>query len=182
MKKPRRAPTVRQADELLERARRLFLGRATKAGFVDIDLNAAMIQVKRALLLRPENFDALLLLGDILSELDEPQSLNQGLIAYDKAIAVEPDNPEGYMAKARTLLERGQAEIAEKVGRKALALARRKSVECEDREEAYQLVADALIKLERPREAVSLLKEGVDETKTGAMRELLKNYRRYLDL
>ncbi len=182
-----RSTTTEQAGLYLDEALKLFVGRATKTGFVDTNLSGALVCVKRALIVQPDNYDALILMADILGELNEsPDALSQAIELYDRAIALQPNNPEGISAKARTLLDAGKAESGEIEARKAwqLVMQNTASVELEegDVQDACQLLADSLIELKKPKEAIAILRDALEHEHTESMVNMLNNYTRHLKI
>jgi tetratricopeptide (TPR) repeat protein len=188
-KRSNRLTTAKQAELFLDQARRLFIGRMTEKGFVDTDLRGALVSVKRALILKPDDYDALILMADILGELaeldDSPGALKQAIELYDKAISLEPGHPDGYSAKARSLLSAGKAAMGEIEAREAwkLVMSNTAGVELKegDVQDACQLLADALIELKKPEEALAILRDGLEHQHSESMAEMLDNYIRHLN-
>jgi tetratricopeptide (TPR) repeat protein len=186
-KRSNRSTTTKQAGLYLDEALKLFVGQATQTGFVDTNLRRALVSVKRALILPPDNYDALILMADILGELnDSPDSLIEATELYDKAISLQPKNPKGYSAKASTLLDAGRADLGEIEARKVwkLIVQNTASLELEegDIKDACQLLADSLIELKKPKEAIAVLRDGLEHEPTEAMANMLNNYIRHLNI
>jgi tetratricopeptide (TPR) repeat protein len=92
-------------------------------------VRSALIKTKRALLLKPDDYDNLNLLANILLEFDDPESEAQALRYYDKAIALRPELPDAYEGKAQYLMtwrKPPDPAEAERLARKALKLALRR--------------------------------------------------------
>jgi tetratricopeptide (TPR) repeat protein len=103
-----RSESVRQAraERYLERARELYIGKPGETGFVGYDLRKALINATRALMLSPNSYDALVLTGNIISDLDESEDgLRSALTHYDRAISLNPARADAYDAKAMALFD-----------------------------------------------------------------------------
>jgi tetratricopeptide (TPR) repeat protein len=90
------------------------------------NLETALVNIKRALLLDPDNYEFLVLAGDILCSLDDEASVAAALEYYERAIRLEPENPDAYDSKSSLLMywtEPPEAAEAERLARKAVALA-----------------------------------------------------------
>jgi tetratricopeptide (TPR) repeat protein len=118
-RKNARAGVKAKAEEYLDRARELY-------GFSNSDpalLRGALIKARKSLLLDPENYETLILLGDIFTDFDDPKFTAQALRHYERAIAVRPEDPAGYEGKASLLMYwLHRPHEAEILARKALAL------------------------------------------------------------
>ncbi|MGA9721718.1 MAG: hypothetical protein WBQ86_04635 [Candidatus Binatus sp.] len=135
---PRMRPKAR-AEKYLDRAGELY-------GFSDDSnpalLREALITAKKSLLLDPQNYETLVLLGNIYSNFDDPKSTAQALRYYDQAIALRPESPDAYGAKASLLMYwLHEPEEAERLARKALALSERTGEALESLEHELSVVA-----------------------------------------
>jgi tetratricopeptide (TPR) repeat protein len=119
----KRQERVQSAARLLTIARHLYVGKPGKHGFVGYDLRKAMVYAKRALMFEPSCYEALILAGHIVGELDESEEgLRRALDYYLRARRVCPSDPDSYGSEARALGDVGQAELAEQPARKAWRL------------------------------------------------------------
>ena len=128
-----------RAEEYLDRARDLYIFSEDSR---PASLRKALTIARKSLLLDPRNYDALILLGDIISDIDDPKTLDQALGYYDQAIALRPEGPNGYAAKAGLLMYwLDQPEEAERLARKALALSKRSGKASESLEYELSVIA-----------------------------------------
>jgi len=67
-------------------------------------LRAARVKANRALMLDPKNYETLVLLGRIMSDFDDPDSVARALEFYDRAIQLCPENPDAYRDKSDVVL------------------------------------------------------------------------------
>lgn len=84
------------------------------------DLRAAYAALRRHLFHNPPTFDVLLRVGRLARELDD---LTLSAEAFERATALVPDDPEGYLQLARTRLEQGENAAAESAARASVRLA-----------------------------------------------------------
>ena len=159
----KRIDTKARAEDYLARASDLYIGRYRRGKFVDIDLRGAMVKVKRALLLDPENYDALALMGTILKELNVSDEVPlQAIEFYDRAIRIDPLNPEAYSSKADAFSDAGKYQRALASARKAWRLTLQdKSADDFSIGVACVSVRDILVKLKKWKEAGRVLREGL---------------------
>lgn len=143
MKRRRSHPRISlktRAEEYLDRARDLYIFSEDSRPAL---LREALAIARRSLLIDPQNYEALLLLGNIISDIDDPKCIPQALRYYDQAIALHPEIPDGYDAKADLLMYwLDRPEEAELLARKALALSVQSG---EVSEYCYSTLIDILI-------------------------------------
>jgi len=86
-------------------------------------LRQATREARTALLLRPLNYEALVLLGDIYADIDDSASNQRALCQYNAAIGVSPNEPDAYDSKSGLIMYgfHRPAE-AESLSRRAVAL------------------------------------------------------------
>lgn len=152
-----------RCERYLSRARELYIGRPGATGFVDYDLRRAQINIRRALMLDPNSYEALILAGEIAGELDESeQGLQAALSYYDRSMSLEPERPDAYEAKATALSDAQQYEAALAPARKAwrLTLGDQAS-DPFDVETTTVCLRDILVKLGRWDSACRVLKQGL---------------------
>jgi tetratricopeptide (TPR) repeat protein len=174
MSQRRSHPRVRleaRADEYLGRARELF-------GFSDLKpvlLRQALIAARKSLMLDPRNYDTLVLLGSIYSDFDDRKSTAQALRYYNRAIALRPESPEGYDAKAGLLMHwLHRPEEAERLARKALALSVRTGEGTEFLELRYTTLIDILIGRRKYTQARWLIRRALRDCPTEFMRDMVE--------
>jgi pentatricopeptide repeat protein len=140
-------------------------------------LRAAQVKARRALLLDPSNYDATLLLGQILADYDDdPKSSEEALLYYDRAMSLEPDNPEPYDGKASVLLwDLKQPAEAEQFARQAIALASRRRRDVSLLEMTYSTLIAALMEQGKFTEAREAMRQARQRCPTESMRALIAN-------
>jgi len=153
----------------LETARRLFLRNR---------LLESQIVLNGLLRREPQNYAANLLMGNILSDLGR---LKDALIRFDRALAIEPMNPEGHELKANALLGEGCLKEAERCARSALKLAIKLGPdEYPALDLIYDILVNSLIEQKRFRSAEKVALEGIRVTKSDILRCHLDRIRRCL--
>jgi tetratricopeptide (TPR) repeat protein len=132
-----------KADEYLDRASDLYIfGEDNRAAV----FREALAIAKRSLLLDPRNYKILVLIGDIISDIDDTRSIDQALRYYNQAIALRPECPDAYQSKAGLLMFwLNRPEEAERHARKALALSLRSGEGSEGLEFSYASLIDILV-------------------------------------
>ncbi|HUA33349.1 MAG TPA: tetratricopeptide repeat protein [Candidatus Binataceae bacterium] len=88
-------------------------------------MREAIARARRALLLDPSNYDALVLLGTIYSDFDDEKSLAEALQAYDPAIGLEPGRFDAYLEKADLFMDQKRHSEALPLAKKGFELALR---------------------------------------------------------
>jgi tetratricopeptide (TPR) repeat protein len=112
-----------RAEYYLERARDLYIGYPGETEFEGYDLRKALINVRRALMLDPQSYDALILSGQIVHELDwSPEGLRRANKYYDRAISLHPGMAAAFSSKAAAFLNTGDFKSAEAPARRAWLL------------------------------------------------------------
>jgi tetratricopeptide (TPR) repeat protein len=129
----------------------------------------------------PRNYETLLLLGNIISDIDDPKSIDQALRYYDQAIALRPECSDGYESKAGLLMYwLHQPEEAERLARKALALSLRTGGESESLEhelsvialeQSYSTLIDILIGRKKFAQARWLIRRALRDCPSETMRD-----------
>jgi tetratricopeptide (TPR) repeat protein len=157
--------SVRQAraERYLKRARELYIGKPGETGFVKYDLHKALINVKRALMLTPKSYDSLVLIGNIIGELDESEDGLRTVIGYyDKAISLQPENPDAHGAKAAACFDAQEFTMAVTPAWKAWRLTIRDPNADEfDVKVAGVYLRDTLVKLGKWKTACTVLERAL---------------------
>ena len=155
--------TRERAGRYLERATDLFVGRPGKTEFEGYDLRKALINVKRALMLDPQSYDALILLGNITHELDwSPKGLRAAIGHYDKAISLEPKKADAFFSKGSALVDARDFKSAEGPARKAWLLTLRDpNAEPFDIQAATLYLRDCLVGRNRWKSACLVLQRAL---------------------
>jgi tetratricopeptide (TPR) repeat protein len=148
---PRRShPRIRlkaRAEEYLQRATDLFIFSEDSRPAL---LREALAIARRSLLLDPRNYETLVLLGNIISDIDDPNSIDQALHYYNQAIALRPECPDAYRSKAGLLMFwLNEPEEAERLARRALTLSLRSGEASENLEFCYANLIDILVEREK---------------------------------
>jgi tetratricopeptide (TPR) repeat protein len=168
---PRVRPKVR-AEQYLDRARDLYIFSEDSRPAL---LRQALIAAKKSLLLDPRNSDTLVLLGNIISDIDDPKSIDQALRYYHEAIALSPESPDGYGAKAGLLMYwLHQPEGAELLARKALALSVRSGEAPELLELCYSSLIDILVGRKKYAQARWLIRRALRDCPSEFMRDMVE--------
>ena len=167
-----RIPLKARAEEYLDRAGELY-------GFSDdsqpASLRKALITARKSLLLDPRNYETLVLLGEIISDFDDPKSTDQALRYYNQAIALRPEFPEGYSAKAGLLMYwLNQPEEAESLARKALALSAFTREASDSPEFYYTTLIDILIGRKKYAQARWLIRKALRDCPSEFMRDMVE--------
>jgi tetratricopeptide (TPR) repeat protein len=144
---PRRShPRIRlkaRAEEYLQRATDLFIFSEDSRPAL---LREALAIARRSLLLDQRNYETLVLLGDIISDIDDPNYIDQALHYYNQAIALRPECPEAYRSKAGLLMFwLNEPEEAEQLARRALTLSLRSGEASKDLQFCYGSLIDILV-------------------------------------
>ena len=168
-KKRHRRPIAAESDKFLDEGRELFALSYAK-GNIDLAMvREALVKAKRALLLNPSNYDALVLMGSIYSDLEESDSYECALQAFDQAIQLEPDNYFAYSEKAGALLELNMPAEALAMAKKAITLASPDTEEPENAQFAYLHLIEALFANSLFTEARDAIRKAVQECPTELM-------------
>jgi len=171
MKRRRSHPRISlkaRAEEYLDRASDLYIFSEDSRPAL---LREALAIARRSLLIDPQNYEALLLLGNIISDIDDPKCLPQALRYYDQAIALQPEIPDGYDAKAGLLMYwLDQPEEAELVARKALALSVHRG---EVSEYCYSTLIDILIGRKKFAQARRLIRRALRDCPSESMEDMV---------
>lgn len=168
--RPRMRTRIR-AEEYLDRARDLYIFSEDSRPAL---LRKAHTTARKSLLLDPRNYETLLLLGDIISDIDEPKSIAQALRYYDQAIALRPEISDGYDAKAGLLMYwLHQPEEAERLARKALALSVRNAEESESLEFCYTSLIDILVGRKKYAQARWLIRRALRDCPSEFMQDMV---------
>jgi tetratricopeptide (TPR) repeat protein len=154
-----------RAERYIARARELYVGAPGETGFVNYDLSKALINAKRAIILDPNNYAALVLLGKIVGEQDESENgLRTALDYYDKAISVNPNIPDAYQAKGIALFDAQKFRLALEPNWRAWRLTRSDPNSIPfDIEVASIYLRDTLVKLGRWRFARNVLESALGQ-------------------
>jgi tetratricopeptide (TPR) repeat protein len=171
MKRRRSHPRISlktRAEKYLDRASDLYIFSENSRPAL---LREALVMARKALLIDPRNYEALLLLGNIISDIDQPRCIPQALRYYDQAIALRPEIPDSYAAKAGLLMYwLGQPEEAELLERKALAL----SVHGGELSEfSYSTLIDILIGRKKFAQARWLIRKALRDCPSEVMRDMV---------
>ena len=171
------APRATRVQDYLDGARELFIF-SMKGEPLTTDvsmLRAAEVKARRALLLDPSSYDAVLLLGDILADYDDDlKSSKEALRYYDLAMRMEPDDPEPYHGKAGVLLwDLKQPVAAEQFARQAIALNSRRRRDVFLLEITYSTLIAALMEQRKFAEAREALRKAQWRCPTETMKALV---------
>jgi tetratricopeptide (TPR) repeat protein len=167
-----------RAEEYLDRARELFAFSDLKPAL----LKKALITARKSLMLDPRNYDTLVLLGSIHSDFDNPKSTAQALRHYNRAIALRPESPDGYDAKAGLLMHwLHRPEEAERLARKALALSVLTGEASEFLELRYMTVIDILIARKKYAQARWLIRRALRDCPSEFMRDMVEQPLKEID-
>lgn len=163
------------SGQYLARARELFGLSDLHPGGERRALEDALSRAKRSLLLDPENYEVLILLGRICEAMDDPESVAQALCHYDRAIALHPDNADGYDAKAGLLMYYlNRPEEAERTARKALTAAKARHESPEFLELRYMTLIDILVAREKYPQARWLIRRALRDCPTEFMADMVE--------
>jgi cytochrome c-type biogenesis protein CcmH/NrfG len=158
-----------KAETLREQARDLFVLSKTDTDDSET-LRRALTKAKRALLMDPSDYDAITLIGSICAELDDPESAKTASAYYDRALRLQPENPEAYASKAGLLLYvLSRPEEAEALAKTAVALSLRRREPVELLELHYITLVDALIARRRFTEARAVIRKALRKCPTKLM-------------
>ena len=139
---------IREVSERYhEIASDLFTGADSDNSRYRPKLESALISIKRALLFDPDNYQFLVLTGDILAAIDTKPAVVEALKYYDRAISIRPDHPDAYDSKASVLMFQTHPpdeNAAESLSRRAVSLALGMQVEQEILEMSYLGLIDIL--------------------------------------
>jgi cytochrome c-type biogenesis protein CcmH/NrfG len=150
-----------KAETLREEARELFIQSSVDTESCET-LCRALTKAKRALLLDPSDYDALTLIGSIYAEFDSPESAERASEYYDRALRIQPDNPEAYASKAGLLLYvLEKPDEAEPLAKTAVALSLRRQDPPEVLELQYITLVDVLIARRRFTEARAVIRRAL---------------------
>jgi tetratricopeptide (TPR) repeat protein len=170
MKRRRNHPRISlrtRAEEYLDRASELYAFSDSRPAL----LQEALAIARKSRLIDPQNYEALLLLGNIISDIDDPKCIPQALRYYDQAIALHPEIPDGYAAKAGLLMYwLDQPEEAELLARKALALSVRSG---EVSEHCYSTLIDILIARKKFAQARWLIRRALRDCPSESMEDMV---------
>jgi tetratricopeptide (TPR) repeat protein len=174
MNQRRSHPRVRlkaRAESYLDRARELFGFSNLKPGL----LRPALIAARKSLMMDPQSYDTLVLLGSIYLDFDDRKSTAQALRYYNRAIALRPQSPDGYDAKAGLLMYwLHRSEEAERLARKAVALSVRTGEATEFLELRYTTLIDILIGQRKYAQARWLIRRALRDCPTEFMRDMVE--------
>jgi cytochrome c-type biogenesis protein CcmH/NrfG len=124
MKSSKRSHSHRAAAlKYHQRASRLFTSSDPDRPDCRKKLKEALASAKRALMLDPDNYESLVLMGEIYFDLGDARSIYQAQECYDRAITLSPKRPDAYAGKANLMLyDLNAPDEAELLARKALRL------------------------------------------------------------
>jgi tetratricopeptide (TPR) repeat protein len=155
----------------LDRARELYGLSASTPSL----LRKALAEARKALLLDARSYGTLVLLGDVLADFDKPDSTGQALKYFDEAIALDPNHPEAYCAKAGLLMYwLNEPKEAERNARKALSLSARNRDAHESLESSYATLIDILMGRKRYAQACWLIRKALRDCPTEFMKDMVE--------
>ena len=170
-------PKRLRAEEYLKEARELFTF-SMKGTPLQTDfsmLRAARAKARKALLLDPSNYQAVLLLAHILADCDDRASSEEALRYYDVAVSLHPEDPEPCDGKASVLLfDLDRPAEAEHFARQAISRALRQR-DADSLEMTYTTLIAALMEQGKSAEARRALREAERRCPTESMRDLVAN-------
>ena len=153
-------------EKEIERARWLWADTRDRTRAKENAREAA--RIVRAILSRwPDDYDAHSLMGAILADLGE---LDESIKYLDRAITIDPLDSLAFGHKASTLLFKGDLQGAEICARKELELI---DPEDQTRDATYDSLSRILLEQGRVDEAEAVLREGIEATSSGFLRERL---------
>ncbi len=156
-----------------ERASDLFIASDPNKPGARKTLREALVNANRALLLKPEDYDTLVLKGKIFFALGDRLSIRQAQECYNRAIAAYPENSDAYSGKADLLMyDLDSPEEAESMARKALSLAQRDHEDPDLVEMKYLGLLDILEGRGKLREAKWLLRQALRNHPSEMMKEM----------
>lgn len=139
------------------------------------ELRNAAAKAKRALLLDPENYEALVLLGNIYLALDGEEAIAEALRYLDQAIALQPGEADAYDSKAHALMYYvDRPEEAERYARKAVSLAKTTAEDPEFLKLYYMTLIDILILRKKYGKARWMIRRAIRDCPGGLMTEAAK--------
>jgi tetratricopeptide (TPR) repeat protein len=109
-------------------------------------IETAIANMRRALLIDPDNYEFLVFTGVLLDALDDQSAAIKALEYYDRAIRLRPEHPDAYKSKAGALIwaKPPDEANAERLARKAVDLARKFTEDPEGLQYAYMTLLDVL--------------------------------------
>lgn len=145
--------------------------------FVKGKNQAAYKELKKSLKYNPKNYEAIILTGDIESEIG---TLKKSLKFYDRAISLDPKNPDAYESKANTLLGEGHPLMALPVAKFALRLRLKQKAKKKQLELLYDILISALFEAGKLKEGFLLLRKMHKKIKSLLIKSLFKRYQKQI--
>lgn len=141
-----RVSTFEKAENYHHLASDIFIYTESDDPYYRRKIETAVLNMRRALLIDPDNYDFLVFMGNLLDALDDQSAAIQALEYYDRAIRLRPEHPDAYKSKASALIwaKPPDEANAERLARKALDLARKFTEEPEELQYAYMTLLDVL--------------------------------------
>ena len=138
-----RLPIGEQAEKFHTLASDIFICTGSDDPNYRQKIETAITHLRKALLIDPDNYDFLALMGSLFDALDDQSA---ALKYYDLAIRLRPEHPDAYISKSGTLLWASPPDQveAERLARKAVVLARDFPEEPEELQFAYFALLDVL--------------------------------------
>ncbi|HEY6299942.1 MAG TPA: hypothetical protein VIW95_09920 [Candidatus Binatus sp.] len=148
----------------------------------EANVRSALISAKRALLLDPSNYEAIVLIGDLYGDSDDARSTSLALEYYDRAIQIDPEAPDAYASKAGLLLyDLNRPHEAEPLAQRALALSIRNRDTVTQLELTYLLLIDIFLAQKRFWKARAIIREALRKCPGTFMDAVAKNARKEIE-
>jgi len=168
----RRPPNRKKADDYRAEAFDLYFTEEVPAD--EAKLREALIKAKRSVLLDP-GYENLTMIASILGEYDDAESNRRAVEYCDRAITLEPGNPDAYASKA-SLLSRipGRLPEAEQAARTSIALSLVQNDSIDTIELEFSSLVDILIDQRKYTTARAAIRLALRHSQSEFLRSLLK--------
>jgi tetratricopeptide (TPR) repeat protein len=148
----------------------------------EANVRSALISAKRALLLDPSNYEAIVLIGNLYGDSDDARSTSLALEYFDRAIGLDPEAPDAYASKAELLLyDLNRPDEAEPLAQRALALSIRNEDTVTQLELTYQLLIEIFLAQKRFWKARAVIREALRRCPGTFMDAVAKNARKEIE-
>ena len=148
----------------------------------EANVRSALIIAKRALLLDPSNYEAIVLIGNLYGDSDDARSTSLALEYYDRAIQIDPEAPDAYASKAGLLLyDLNRPQEAEPLANGALALSIRNEDTVTQLELTYLLLIDIFLAQKRFWKARATIREALRKCPGTLMDAIARNARKEIE-
>jgi len=159
-----------------QRASRLFTSSRLSQPEYNKTLREALVNAQRSLMLDPDNYDTLVLIGEIYFDIGDDSSIHRALECYDRAIGLCPDRPDAYAGKANLMLYDFDApDDAELLARKALRLSQKTGEDPELLEMNYICLLNVLEARGKLGAARWLIRQALNKNPSDFMQEMAES-------